>query len=120
MNPNPSNPLAATQTGTTASPTQPRFGRIDLGMDKVSDGIDRSVAWLLGQQDEQGYWCGELEADSMLEADYVFMHTLLGKRRRRMEQLSRGAIECELRREVLLCAEVDGVERGASAAGEGA
>jgi hypothetical protein len=24
-----------------------------------------------------GYWCGELEADSMLEADYIFLHTLL-------------------------------------------
>ena len=57
---------------------QPRFGRLDLGMDQVKGAIDRSVAWLLGQQDEQGYWCGELEADSMLEADYIFMHTLLG------------------------------------------
>ncbi len=57
---------------------QPRFGRLDLGMDQVKSAIDRSVAWLLGQQDEQGYWCGELEADSMLEADYIFLHTLLG------------------------------------------
>ncbi len=57
---------------------QPRFGRLDLGMDQVKSAIDRTVAWLLGQQDEQGYWCGELEADSMLEADYIFMHTLLG------------------------------------------
>ena len=60
------------------STKQPRFGRMDLAMDRVADGIDRSVEWLLGQQDEQGYWCGELEADSMLEADYIFMHTLLG------------------------------------------
>ena len=34
--------------------------------------------WLLGQQHPDGYWCGELEADSMLESDYIFMHTLLG------------------------------------------
>jgi squalene-hopene/tetraprenyl-beta-curcumene cyclase len=47
-------------------------------MDRVSEGIASSVDWLLGQQHEQGYWCGELEADSMLEADYIFMHTLLG------------------------------------------
>jgi len=47
-------------------------------MDHVIHGMNRSVEWLLGQQDEQGYWCGELEADSMLEADYIFMHTLLG------------------------------------------
>src|ERR1700709_1645805 len=59
-------------------PKQPRFGRLDLAMDHVVNGINRSVEWLFGQQHEQGYWCGELEADSMLEADYIFMHTLLG------------------------------------------
>ena len=47
-------------------------------MDRVVDGIKRSVDWLLGQQHEDGYWCGELEADSMLEADYIYMHALLG------------------------------------------
>ncbi len=59
-------------------PKQPRFGRLDLGMDQVKSAIDRSVGWLLHQQDEQGFWCGELEADVMLEADYIFLHTLLG------------------------------------------
>jgi squalene-hopene/tetraprenyl-beta-curcumene cyclase len=57
---------------------QPRFGRLDLAMDRVRDGVQRSVDWLLGQQHEDGYWCGELEADSMLEADYIFLHTLFG------------------------------------------
>jgi squalene-hopene/tetraprenyl-beta-curcumene cyclase len=51
---------------------------MDLAMDRVSDGIGRAVDWLLGQQHDLGYWCGELEADSMLEADYIYMHTLLG------------------------------------------
>ncbi|MBB5065721.1 squalene--hopene cyclase [Granulicella mallensis] len=68
---NPSNP------GGTA-PKQPRFGRLDMAMDLVIGGINRSVEWLMGEQEEPGYWCGELEADSMLEADYIFMHTLLG------------------------------------------
>jgi squalene-hopene/tetraprenyl-beta-curcumene cyclase len=66
------NPQVSTQ------PAQPRFGRLDLGLDKVSDGIRRAKDWLLGQQHEDGYWCGELEADVMLEADYIFMHKLLG------------------------------------------
>ena len=57
---------------------QPRFGRLDLGMDQVTRAIGKSIEWMFGQQHEQGYWCGELEADSMLEADYIFMHTLLG------------------------------------------
>ncbi len=33
--------------------------------------------FLLSLQHPDGYWCGELEADSMLEADYIFLHTLL-------------------------------------------
>ncbi|HLI76004.1 MAG TPA: prenyltransferase/squalene oxidase repeat-containing protein, partial [Acidobacteriaceae bacterium] len=57
---------------------QPRFGRLDLGMDQVKRAIGKSVEWLFGQQHEEGYWVGELEADSMLEADYIFMHKLLG------------------------------------------
>jgi squalene-hopene/tetraprenyl-beta-curcumene cyclase len=66
------NPKAAKQSA------QPRFGRIDLGLDLIADGIARARDWLLDQQHPDGYWCGELEADSMLESDYIFMHTLLG------------------------------------------
>ncbi len=57
---------------------QPRFGRMDVGLDQVAKGIKRAADWLLGEQHADGYWCGELEADVMLEADYIFMHTLLG------------------------------------------
>jgi squalene-hopene/tetraprenyl-beta-curcumene cyclase len=58
--------------------TQPRFGRMDLALEHVERAITGSVKWLLSLQHPDGYWCGELEADSMLEADYIFMHTLLG------------------------------------------
>ena len=51
---------------------------MDLGLDRVLDGIGRAKDYLLGLQHEDGYWCGELEADVMLEADYIYMHTLLG------------------------------------------
>ncbi len=57
---------------------QPRFGRIDIGLEYVDSGIKKSANRLLKLQHPDGYWCGELEADSMLEADYIFMHTLLG------------------------------------------
>ncbi len=63
---------------TVTQPAQPRFGRMDLGLEHVVNGIARAKEWLLGQQYPDGYWCGELEADSMLESDYIFMHTLLG------------------------------------------
>ena len=71
---NPTNPMKA-QNFQVA---QPRFGRMDLGLEFVAAGIERARDWLLGQQHADGYWCGELEADVMLEADYIFMHTLLG------------------------------------------
>src|SRR3954468_14404028 len=61
-----------------AAAAQPRFGRLDMGLAEVSEGIRKSTDWLLGLQHPDGYWCGELEADSMLESDYIFMHTLLG------------------------------------------
>ncbi len=71
-----SNPL---QNGKGAARSaQPRFGRLDLGLDRVTEGLERAKNWLLGQQDDEGFWCGELEADVMLEADYIFLHTLLG------------------------------------------
>ena len=59
-------------------PAQPRFGRIDLGLEHVVEGMERAKDRLLSLQHPDGYWCGELEADSMLESDYIFVHTLLG------------------------------------------
>src|SRR6266481_5790226 len=72
----PLNPKLAPSAAGQA--VQPRFGRIDLGLDAVRAGIRKSTDWLLSLQHPDGYWCGELEADSMLESDYIFMHTLLG------------------------------------------
>ena len=56
---------------------RPRFGRIDADMADVESAIARAREYLLSLQHPDGYWCGELEADSMLEADYIFLHTLL-------------------------------------------
>jgi squalene-hopene/tetraprenyl-beta-curcumene cyclase len=55
----------------------PRFGRIDADMADVESAIAAAREFLLTLQHPEGYWCGELEADSMLEADYIFLHTLL-------------------------------------------
>ncbi len=63
---------------TLNQPAKPRYGRMDIGLDLVTGGINRAKDWLLGKQDADGYWCGELEADVMLEADYIYMHFLLG------------------------------------------
>jgi len=55
----------------------PKFGRIDADMADVESAIDRSTNHILSLQHPEGYWSGELEADAMLEADYIFLHTLL-------------------------------------------
>jgi squalene-hopene/tetraprenyl-beta-curcumene cyclase len=45
---------------------KPRFGRMDLGLESIAEGVARAKDWLFSQQHPDGYWCGELEADSML------------------------------------------------------
>jgi squalene-hopene/tetraprenyl-beta-curcumene cyclase len=77
MSTSPINPRAVPQPASKTA-SQPRFGRLDLGLDHVVAGIEKAKNWLLGLQHPDGYWCGELEADTMLESDYIFMHVLLG------------------------------------------
>ena len=60
------------------SAPQLRFGKIDDIASRVSAAIDLARNWLFSQQHEDGYWCGELEADSTLESDYILLHVLLG------------------------------------------
>ncbi len=50
---------------------------MDAALADVESAIHRSSDYLLSLQHPDGYWCGELEADAMLEADYIFLHTLL-------------------------------------------
>src|SRR5271168_5205433 len=57
---------------------QLRFGKIeDLGR-RVGAAVSAARKFLFSQQHDDGYWCGELEADTTLESDYILLHTLLG------------------------------------------
>ncbi len=56
---------------------QPKFGRIDASLDQVDEAVEASKQHIFGMQQEDGHWVGELEADGMLEADYIFLHVLL-------------------------------------------
>ena len=72
----------------------PKFGRIDADLAEVDAAIVHSRDYLVSQQHPEGYWCGELEADAMLEADYIFLHTLLesgdpGRLRRALAEIWR-------------------------------
>src|SRR5579871_2623294 len=55
-----------------------RFGRIQELSSYVTAAIAASRKYLFSEQSEEGYWCGELEADTTLESDYILLHTLLG------------------------------------------
>jgi len=55
-----------------------KFGRIDAALEDVVKAAASARDHIFSQQHSEGYWCGELEADAMLEADYIFAHVLLG------------------------------------------
>jgi len=57
--------------------------------ERLSDSIDRGVNYLLSLQSSEGYWLGELEADTTLESDYIFYLNVIGKARPdRIEKLA--------------------------------
>src|SRR5271154_1738985 len=41
--------------------------------------INRGVKWMLSAQAQEGYWWGELEADTTLESDYILYLHILGE-----------------------------------------
>ncbi len=40
----------------------------------LDQALDRAADWLLRRQAREGYWVGELEADTTLESDYILFH----------------------------------------------
>src|ERR1700693_1592248 len=46
---------------------------------QVEQAISRSAEWLLSAQSQDGYWWGELEADTTLESDYILYLHVLGQ-----------------------------------------
>jgi len=46
--------------------------------ERLGEGIDAAAGWLLSQQASDGYWCGELEADTTLSSDYILYLYVLG------------------------------------------
>ncbi len=65
-------------SGRQERPAPMLFGKIDDLLSRVAAAADATRKYLFSLQHEDGYWCGELEADSTLESDYILLHTLLG------------------------------------------
>jgi squalene-hopene/tetraprenyl-beta-curcumene cyclase len=53
--------------------TNPRPGL----KDRLGQSVDRAARYLLSLQKDHGYWLAELEADTTLESDYIFLLCLL-------------------------------------------
>src|SRR3954463_10090872 len=64
-------------TGTKRSPAI-YFGALEGGVARVRAAMSKACDYLFSTQHEDGYWAGELEADTTLESDYIMVHTLLG------------------------------------------
>jgi squalene-hopene/tetraprenyl-beta-curcumene cyclase len=47
--------------------------------ERLTEAIDRGVNYLLSLQAQEGFWLGELEADTTLESDYIFYLHVLGR-----------------------------------------
>ena len=45
---------------------------------QVEQAVSRSTEWFLSVQAQDGYWWGELEADTTLESDYILYLHILG------------------------------------------
>ena len=71
-------PFAADEPPSSTPAQVVKFGRIDAALEDIARAIERSRDSILVDQHPEGYWSGELEGDSMLEADYIFLHVLLG------------------------------------------
>src|ERR1700739_363994 len=75
---NTDSPEASPGSTAVGSNPQLRFGKSQELASHVTAAIGAARKYLFSQQHEDGYWCGELEADTTLESDYILLHSLLG------------------------------------------
>ena len=70
---------SSTRFGVEPAAGQPQVAATGTFADELSDAIDRGLKHLLSLQASEGYWVGELEADTTLESDYIFYLHILNK-----------------------------------------
>lgn len=64
----------------SAGAFDPRIGYCEPSLEeRLEETVERGVQHLLSLQADQGYWLGELQADTTLESDYIFYLHVLGK-----------------------------------------
>jgi squalene-hopene/tetraprenyl-beta-curcumene cyclase len=83
--------------GQGSAAPQLRLGKLQDLSGRVLDAMHRAQNHLFGNQHPEGYWCGELEADSTLESDYIMVHHLLGTGdERKLRKAAITILNCQL------------------------
>src|SRR6202030_3315690 len=70
---------SSTRFGVEAPAGQPQIAATGVITDELTEAVGRGANHLLSLQAEEGYWVGELEADTTLESDYIYYLYVLGK-----------------------------------------
>ena len=65
--------------GVETAAGQPQIASTSVLTSELAETIERGVKHLLSLQAPEGYWLGELEADTTLESDYIFYLHILDK-----------------------------------------
>ena len=58
-------------------PTRPHAG--DTVSEPARRALGRATERLLAEQDAAGFWCGELEGDSILQSEYILLKFIVGQ-----------------------------------------
>ncbi len=74
-----------TQTGGQLALVEGRAPAPGLG-ERAESGIRRASEWLFAHQHADGYWHAPLEANATMEAEYVFLNRILGRRRPELDR----------------------------------
>ncbi len=76
MTPEPRLRIQGTPTGSAHASAPAHLSNAES---RIEQAIRRSVNWFLSAQTQDGYWWGELEADTTLESDYILYLHILGE-----------------------------------------
>src|SRR5579863_2361825 len=76
MTPEPRLRMQGPPTGTAQTSAPAHLSNAES---RIEQAIRRSVNWFLSAQSQDGYWWGELEADTTLESDYILYLHVLGE-----------------------------------------
>ena len=67
--------------GDSTMPATPRAHHASPWLSSVDRAVARTRGWLCDQQHREGYWCGELEGDTILESEYILLLAWLERER---------------------------------------